>query len=335
MFIIQAAADSQNGLDFELYHKSTGDLSGKLFEITNTPIDQMKQTFVNVKKTWEDSETAHINDSITVRLYQDGADTGRTLTLNRNNSWQGTFEGLLYEIDGKTVSYTVVEDFFPGYIPEYSDIVSVPGQEITEAITTIAWAEATSLTAGNIYRFVNSNGYALTASSSNSSVSTATDNPDDEYQQWVYESGKLKNVGKSTDNSVYYLYMSGSGNNRTLTVSTNTSNSYTSVSLSNQKLRIGSGTVRYINLGTNSITLSNNSNSVAAPTLYTLTTTTVTNTYTLPPGYEITVNNIKASYVLPETGGEGTYAYIIWGLLIATAAFFLLCCKKSKARRKT
>lgn len=330
-----AAASSTGGLEFELYKKATSGLSGKLFEITNTPVDKKHQTFVNVKKSWSDGNAAHLNDSITVRLYADGKDTGRTLKLNSSNSWAGVFDGLLYSHDGSDtpITYTVVEDIFTGYLPEYG-IVSVPGGTETEEITSMGWATATSLTAGNTYRFVNSNGYALTANSSNNSVSTAADNPNDAYQQWIYESGRLKNVGKST-NSNYYLYMSGSGNNRTLTVSTSTSSYYTSVTLSSQKLRIGSGTTRYINLGTNSATLSNSSSGVSSPDIYVWGTIITTNTYSLPPGYEITVNNLKGTYILPETGGEGTKMYIIGGLLTALSSVFLLCyIKKDRGRRR-
>lgn len=335
-FSSQAAASSAGGLEFELYKKSTDDLSGKLFEIINTPVEKKNQTFVNVKKSWSDEAELHTNHNITVRLYADGKDTGRTLKLNSNNGWAGTFDGLLYIHDGSDtlITYTVVEDAFNGYVPDYSEIVSVPGGTDTEEITTTGWGSATSLKAGNTYRFVNSNGYALTAKSNNTSVSTAADNPDDKYQQWIYESGRLKNVGKST-NSNYYLYLGGSSYNRTLTVSTSTSSSYTSVTLSSQKLRIGSGTTRYINLGTNSVSLSSSS-SVPVLTVYTWDTITTTVTYPLPPGYEITVNNIKASYVLPETGGEGTlYLYIIGGLLITLSAVFLLCLyKKDRGRRR-
>lgn len=296
-----AAANSEEGLEFELYKKSTSDLSGVITEITNTPIPETEQTYLNVEKVWSDGETAHINDSITVHLYADGADTGRTLTLNRSNGWAGTFDGLLYSLDGsdEPISYTVVEDMFNGYLPYYSGIVSIPGETITE------WPAATTLEAGKIYRFT-SNGYALACNGN--SLASAADNPDDTYQQWrvVEYNGnlKLQNVGNSR-----YLYY-----NRSLTTNTSYTSDYANVSLSSNRLRIGSSSNRYITLSSSRVNTTTSSNSATTLTLTTQTTTT------LNPGYAITVSNIESTYILPETGGIGEYSYMICGMLAVSVS---------------
>ena len=57
-------------------------------------------------------------DSITVHLVADGADTGKTLTLNEENGWSGTFSQLAEYAGGEKIAYTVVEDAVEGYTAE-------------------------------------------------------------------------------------------------------------------------------------------------------------------------------------------------------------------------
>ncbi len=308
-----AAADSESGLEFELYKESTSGLSGVITEITNTPIPELEQTYLTVEKVWSDGEAEHINDSITVRLFSDGTDTGRTLTLNRNNGWTGTFDGLPYILDGsdELISYTVVEDVFAGYFPDYSDIVIIPGEPIVE------WITATALEADKIYRFT-SGGYALSSNSSNAVIS-ATDNPDDTYQQWrvVEYNGnlKLQNVGNSR-----YLYY-----NRSLTTNTSYTNNYANVSLSDNKLRIGNNSNRYITLSSSAVSTTTSTSSATTLTLTTPTTTAGT------PGYIITVSNVESMYILPETGGIGEYSYMIYGMLavlVSTGTLYAISKRK-------
>ncbi len=313
-FASDASVNNESGIEFELYKQSDSELSGTLRVITNTPIPEDKQTSLSVTKTWADGETAHINDSITVNLYADGKDTGRTLTLNRNNGWAGTFDGLLYSYEDSdtAVEYTIVEDKFYGYTATYSEIELIPGQEITQ------WTETSTLEEGKTYRFV-SNGYALSSNSSNSVVSLA-DDPDDTYQQWkvvLYNGNyKLQNVGNSR-----YLYY-----NRSLTTNTSNTNNYTNVSLSGNNLRIGSSTNRYITLSSTSVSTSTNT---ASASTFTITTPT---TYTLNPEYKITVTNTEEMYVLPETGGNGTYLFVVTGVIMSLIASMFLFFKKSRKK---
>lgn len=313
-FASDASVSNTSGIEFELYKQSDSELSGTLRVVTNTLIPEDKQTALAVSKTWSDGETAHINDSITVRLYADGKDTGRTLTLNRNNSWTGTFDGLLYINDDSDtpVEYTVVEDKFQGYTATYSEIELTPGQEITQ------WTETSTLEEGKTYRFVY-NGYALSSNSSNAVVSLA-DDPDNTYQQWtvvVYNGNyKLQNVGNSR-----YLYY-----NRSLTTNTSNTSNYTNVSLSSNSLRIGSSSNRYITLSSTSVSTSTNTTSA---TIFTITTPT---TYTLNPEYKITVTNTQERYMLPATGGNGIYLFVISGGAMLLIAGGLLLFKKSRKK---
>ena len=76
---------------------------------------------VNVTKQWRDG-----NDrdglrpkSVTVKLFCDGNDTGRTLTLNAANNWNGVFRELREYNNGQKHVYTVTEASVPdGYTAE-------------------------------------------------------------------------------------------------------------------------------------------------------------------------------------------------------------------------
>jgi len=75
---------------------------------------------VPVTKVWKDNndEQGIRPSSITVRLYADAADTGKTLTLSAGNSWSGSFDGLDEYKAGKKIDYIVREDSVDGYTTE-------------------------------------------------------------------------------------------------------------------------------------------------------------------------------------------------------------------------
>ena len=69
------------------------------------------KTSVSVTKSWQDSNNQDgvRPNEITVKLLADGADTGKTLTLNAGNNWTGTFGELAEYKNGVKVVYTVEE----------------------------------------------------------------------------------------------------------------------------------------------------------------------------------------------------------------------------------
>lgn len=84
------------------------------YQITNTPLETSNETSMAVKKDWVIPEgyssTLYQEFAVTVRLYANGVNTGRTLTLTLKNNWQGSFQGLPYKDDsGKVIVYTVDE----------------------------------------------------------------------------------------------------------------------------------------------------------------------------------------------------------------------------------
>ena len=90
------------------------------FDLTNTHVPATGD--ITVTKVWSDS-----NDkdgirpaSVTVRLYADGVDTGRSVTLSADDSWTATFSGLATYDGGSGVTYSVVEDAVSGYTVAYT-----------------------------------------------------------------------------------------------------------------------------------------------------------------------------------------------------------------------
>jgi len=90
------------------------------YDLTNTHVPATGD--ITVTKVWSDS-----NDkdgirpaSVTVRLYADGIDTGRSVTLSADDSWTATFSGLATYDGGSGVTYSVVEDAVSGYTAAYT-----------------------------------------------------------------------------------------------------------------------------------------------------------------------------------------------------------------------
>ena len=88
--------------------ETTGDAAGG-FTVTNTNTEKVT---VPVEKKWVGPKAA----SVTVHLLADGADTGKTLTLDAAGNWTGSFVDLAkYKADGAEIAYTVKEDALPNY----------------------------------------------------------------------------------------------------------------------------------------------------------------------------------------------------------------------------
>ena len=81
--------------------------------------------YAEITKEWDDADDADgiRPDSITVHLYADGKDTGRSLVLNEENNWTARFDRMLtYNEDGEYIIYTDVEEFVGS--DGYTQIVS-------------------------------------------------------------------------------------------------------------------------------------------------------------------------------------------------------------------
>lgn len=85
------------------------------YDVTNsyTP----GKTSVTVIKNWKDNNDQFEKrpDEITVVLLADGVKTGKTLTLNEENNWMGSFTALDVYKSGQKITYTVEEISVSGY----------------------------------------------------------------------------------------------------------------------------------------------------------------------------------------------------------------------------
>ena len=91
----------------EGYESSVTGSAADGFTITNA--HQVEKTKVDVTKAWE----GPIRDEATIRLYANGQDTGKTLTLSADTDWKASFEDLDVYQGGQPITYTVQEDPVP------------------------------------------------------------------------------------------------------------------------------------------------------------------------------------------------------------------------------
>lgn len=88
---------------------------GEGAETSLTVANDPARVSVPVTKVWKGAAAG----PVTVRLMADGAETGKTLTLDEAGGWKGSFDGLRRMApDGHEIAYTVVEDPVDGYDSE-------------------------------------------------------------------------------------------------------------------------------------------------------------------------------------------------------------------------
>ncbi len=111
----------------------TSTVSGS--DVTNTYTPD--KTTVSVTKSWQDKndQAGKRPDSITVKLFANGVDTGKTLTLSKDNNWTASFGDLDVYKDGQRITYTIEEVTVDGYTTTISGD-AVTGFVITNSITT-------------------------------------------------------------------------------------------------------------------------------------------------------------------------------------------------------
>ena len=130
---------------------TTVKLDGYGYTITNTPLTT--ETSMTVTKHWDNpfgDTSVYEKEQVTIRLYANGVDTGRTETLSLKSNWVAVFNGLPYSDDnGVPITYTVVETWKTNdWIPVYGEVTSTGGKTPTYAITitnVYRWTESCEL----------------------------------------------------------------------------------------------------------------------------------------------------------------------------------------------
>ena len=304
----------EDGLTFQLYQKEV--ITGLLTNIINRPVDEEKQTFVEVSKIWSDGADKHTDDAIVVRLYADGKDTGRSVVLNAANNWQASFDDLPYYQDGTEtkIEYYVVEDRVSGYAPSYSEGEIIPGRPVS------FWKNVSALEAGDALHRIFANGYSLAVDAEND-VTTVLNDLEDGHQQWkVVSSGSnllLQNVATGR-----YLRLSGTDLTTTATTWQASAIAYT-----NGYVTVGG---KYLELGSGYAGVTESADNVDEEALR---VTRWTDSVGME-GIGYTITNTLGLYNLPETGGPGTTTQYVFGSLFTFAAALMYISKFGTKRRK-
>ena len=107
------------------------------YQILNTPLAKDNETSLEVTKHWDLANSGKVSDyeqaQVTIHLYANGVDTGRSVTLSLKNNWKATFQGLPYkDADGNVIHYTVVETWETDtWRPSYGPVNTVAGKPPT------------------------------------------------------------------------------------------------------------------------------------------------------------------------------------------------------------
>lgn len=85
------------------------------YNVTNTHMPS--KTSVQVTKVWDDADNQDgiRPESVTIKLFADGEDTGETITLTSEGNWTGTFGALDEYKAGEKIAYTIEEVTVKGY----------------------------------------------------------------------------------------------------------------------------------------------------------------------------------------------------------------------------
>ena len=91
----------------------TAEIEG--YDVINT--HEPETEVISVTKIWDDEDDLDgiRPNSVTIRLFADGKDTGLTLTLTAKDDWKGAFEDLPVYANGKKIVYTIKEELVNGY----------------------------------------------------------------------------------------------------------------------------------------------------------------------------------------------------------------------------
>lgn len=118
-----------------------------------------EKTDMTVTKKWENDSESDRPSEITVYLYANGVNTGKSLKLNAENNWSASFKELDAYNAGKAISYSVYEDVPEGYSAEYKYENTDSNTEVeneTGSRTKGYWVRTDKLVDGETYLIVTS-----------------------------------------------------------------------------------------------------------------------------------------------------------------------------------
>jgi LPXTG-motif cell wall-anchored protein len=231
--------------------------------------------------------------------------------INAENNWFGTFSGLpYYQEDGITpIVYTIVEEPFKDYVPEYSE--AVPTSD-----PLANWSEVRDLTPGGIYRFV-SEGLALSCGSDGSLIA-AVDNVEDISQWWraasIDDCWILTNL--ATEKSISFI-----GGTFT-TANSGVILGFSHGLIFNMPIE---GDTNYLRMSAEAVEATASSKEATVFTVYQKASVDKVPIYNI-----LLINHENPSYELPDTGGIGFEIFTLGGSLLMAAAFVCILAQRKK-----
>jgi hypothetical protein len=117
---------------------TTVNIDGYGYSITNIPLTS--ETALKVLKQWEypgEDPSIYEKAQVTVKLFANGVDTGRTETISLKSDWSAVFNGLPYlDDEGNPISYTVEESWNNAdWLPVYGPVTVISGSTPTYETT--------------------------------------------------------------------------------------------------------------------------------------------------------------------------------------------------------
>lgn len=218
-----------NGTDWEFagkYHYVGGEDHLIELDIYNHKYIGGDKKFA-VEKIWADGSEG-IPDDITVYLYANGEDTGRSIVLNASNNWSALFYELpSVDANGNEIVYTVKEETITGFRPKYEEITYEEKYTVQENVTTAVpgYWQNVSATSGKTYRLQTPGGRVLVnESGSTVKLKTPSAEPVDT-ELWVVTGSGTSYSFKNVATGRYLTVSSGSittqANSVNLTYSSN------------------------------------------------------------------------------------------------------------------
>ena len=130
---------------------TTVELEGLGYRITNTPL--ATETSLTVRKQWDNpggDASLYEKAEVTVKLFANGVDAGRTETISLKSNWMAVFSGLPYmDEEGNPIKYTVKETWQSSdWTPRYGEVIATSDEVPTyEVIVTnvYRWKDAIEL----------------------------------------------------------------------------------------------------------------------------------------------------------------------------------------------
>ncbi|MBE6649577.1 MAG: Cna B-type domain-containing protein [Ruminococcaceae bacterium] len=115
-------------------------ITGFAYEITNVPLEV--ETSVKVTKLWDlgmSTEADYLKAQVTIKLFANGKDTGRSVTLSLKNNWSDSFLGLPYTDEaGNVIVYSIKESWdTEDWDPVYGEVVTINDGDVPRYETTV------------------------------------------------------------------------------------------------------------------------------------------------------------------------------------------------------